>query len=648
MSKSPADISVIIPAYNRAGLIGETLRSLLNQTVPAKEIIVVDDGSTDDTAQVVERIAEEMEDRRSKIGGNRAGEGFPAEARRRGEAIGNHENHEAHEVFEPRMTRMGTDDEAEAGLRPGSRAGAAFSNPSTSELARDSENTSPNRSAIGPASENLKLNSYKLKTPSPEAGAALDSGRARQWNAEHIPAGSTLDLPQIRVIRQQNAGPGAARNLGLAEATGEFIHFFDSDDVAAPNKHEVQLRALLETGADIAYGPWVKGRFLPAEKLKHGKAETLEMLDPRRSTLDAGPGNFVPEGPVLQARGLPEGDLVRALLTNWSVVPHACLFRRSILEKAGGFPEDIWVGEDQLLFLRCLLAGAKVVHTPKTMVFYRVGNDPGKLTATGAAQKRHARDWAKFLVKANEEVSSAGKRVPSEAQRCGDFLTTDYTDKHGYQKNQQDNAQGTCARAALSNPSTSELARASENTSLTRCASGSSEEALRADYMGSGSAGGNQLADSKVFLEGQSQAGLQMDNQKDHTIRFANDPSTSGEYSASVSIREIRGSNSVALDFRSELPATTTPSSCFGFRLRAYEAWRDLEKFFPGEENELKENLERIFLQKRKFRKTETLKYQAAGFLLRKLGGLKLRVLGYRENTSFRCGKFSSFVDFGE
>ena len=51
VSKSAANISVIIPAYNRAGLIGETLKSLLNQTVPAKEIIVVDDGSTDGTAE---------------------------------------------------------------------------------------------------------------------------------------------------------------------------------------------------------------------------------------------------------------------------------------------------------------------------------------------------------------------------------------------------------------------------------------------------------------------------------------------------------------------------------------------------------------------------------------------------------------------
>ena len=59
-----------------------------------------------------------------------------------------------HEKFkqrnEPQMTRIYTDGES-AGRRPEFRAGAAFSNPSTSKLARECANTSPTRSASGPA-----------------------------------------------------------------------------------------------------------------------------------------------------------------------------------------------------------------------------------------------------------------------------------------------------------------------------------------------------------------------------------------------------------------------------------------------------------------------------------------------------------------
>ena len=52
--------SLIIPAYNRALLLPQTLRSALAQTVPFLEIIVVDDGSTDHTAQVVGQFGERV------------------------------------------------------------------------------------------------------------------------------------------------------------------------------------------------------------------------------------------------------------------------------------------------------------------------------------------------------------------------------------------------------------------------------------------------------------------------------------------------------------------------------------------------------------------------------------------------------------
>jgi GT2 family glycosyltransferase len=487
----------------------------------------------------------------------------------------------------------------------------------------------------------------------------LETGNLKKDGREQFSGNSKSNIqnPTFKILSQANAGPGAARNRGLAEATGEFIHFFDSDDIAAPNKHEVQLRALLDTGADIAYGPWVKGRFASKEAqmvagdefhaearrrgdfklttedtenteeeaaLSLGKPSGAAFTNPFTSELARDSENtsitpcasapayrfsgfkfqisgFSAIGPVIQARGLPEGYLVWALLTNWSIVPHACLFRRSILEKAGGFPEDIWVGEDQLLFLRCLLAGAKVVHTPETMVFYRVGDDPGKLTATGAAQKRHARDWGRFLLSAKKEIEDRRLKiggVPAEAQRRGNFLTTIEhwgkcekeqpkvgpkcegvgTNESKSTEGAQGDAQGTCAGDSEPDSLTSKLADSPVSESLTRSASGP-----------------------------------------------ASLPATS--YSLLATAPEV----------------LTTPSAWFGFRLRAYEAWRDLEKFFPHGEDELKNQLQGIW----KGNWFSGFVFQVLGFILRKLGGLKLRVLGYREHASFRCGKFSSFIDFG-
>jgi len=57
MPHNAPTLSLVIPTYNRAALIGATLDSALGQTLPFLEIIVVDDGSTDDTAAVLAQYA---------------------------------------------------------------------------------------------------------------------------------------------------------------------------------------------------------------------------------------------------------------------------------------------------------------------------------------------------------------------------------------------------------------------------------------------------------------------------------------------------------------------------------------------------------------------------------------------------------------
>lgn len=75
---------------------------------------------------------------------------------------------------------------------------------------------------------------------------------------------------RVQVIRQQNAGPGAARNTGLEAATGEYVIFLDSDDWFEPDFLEKMVDTAVREGADVAICRAVEfdtnsGRELPSE-----------------------------------------------------------------------------------------------------------------------------------------------------------------------------------------------------------------------------------------------------------------------------------------------------------------------------------------------------------------------------------------------
>ena len=60
-------ISVVIPLYNKETAIINTLQSVLNQTYTDFEVIVVDDGSTDNSLNVVRKRISELENERIRV-----------------------------------------------------------------------------------------------------------------------------------------------------------------------------------------------------------------------------------------------------------------------------------------------------------------------------------------------------------------------------------------------------------------------------------------------------------------------------------------------------------------------------------------------------------------------------------------------------
>ncbi len=61
LDKPQFDVSVIIPSYNYAHYLKKAVSSVMQQRIIAAEIIIVDDGSTDDTRQVVQWLQKEYE-----------------------------------------------------------------------------------------------------------------------------------------------------------------------------------------------------------------------------------------------------------------------------------------------------------------------------------------------------------------------------------------------------------------------------------------------------------------------------------------------------------------------------------------------------------------------------------------------------------
>ena len=204
--------------------------------------------------------------------------------------------------------------------------------------------------------------------------AALESVYAQTWTRCEVilvDDGSTDDSLAIarryeprglRVVTQPNRGQAAACNHALRLATGDYVKFFDADDLLSPDMIERQVLALRDKPGSVAYSEWARFYSEPSE------AEFIA----RPGWHDAAPADWLVE---IWSDALPMMQCGQFL------VP------RDLLARTGGWNESLSLTNDFEFFARVVTASAGIVFTPGARLYYRSGL-PGSLS-----RRRTARAW---------------------------------------------------------------------------------------------------------------------------------------------------------------------------------------------------------------------------------------------------------------
>lgn len=170
-----------------------------------------------------------------------------------------------------------------------------------------------------------------------------------------------------------NKGGNYARNRGFDLSQGEYIQYLDADDYILPEKIEQQVNCLEATGADVVYSDW---------RHQHHLSDGSIFLD--KIEISAA-----------------KKDILAALLANWWVALASLMYKRSAVQKSGGWDENLAAAQDRDFFLSVVMNGAKVAYQPGCYAIYR---RHGSVTVSTASKRRWLKSHHLVLQKLEQKL----------------------------------------------------------------------------------------------------------------------------------------------------------------------------------------------------------------------------------------------------